>query len=452
MNRQTLMHDLTLMLLSLTSWEEGKGDVAFQRAWKGYDFDVLDELRDEGFVAGKETAKSVAITSDGINYANELFERYGIALDPEPQPQRFFRLRLSFRFTDLTCMRTIMVPEHTTFEDFHTMIQACLNWKNYHLYDFALKSEGKELFIAWPDYETGEDPRPVLWTPREQLPQWINSATTYLDDYLPKTKKMLYSYDYGDGWEIDIELINRGEKLASDVPVCWEGSGEAPPEDVGGEGGFIDFLDAFSNPTNPEYRDALLWGVMQGFERFSTKAANKRLARWQEWERCDINEMPMEAQLKAFGKIISKPKQRIDTQAVLKRLARFEANLKACGLSAKTVRTHMDNVAFFSVEYLAEQRGLSIEEGVDEIAEFMDHYLIRKNAWTSKTFMKSMATSIKKLYQYLADTGEISKQRNQEVRDLIRDNLADWIADFEAFEKESLLNAFEFRLIPGGNQ
>ena len=66
MNRDTVK-DLTLMLMYLTSWEESlvpglrkKPDRAgiYPKArfcWKGYDFDILNELTDEGLVnAGAE--------------------------------------------------------------------------------------------------------------------------------------------------------------------------------------------------------------------------------------------------------------------------------------------------------------------------------------------------------------------------------------------------------------
>ena len=39
--------ELTLLLLYLTSWTEKEPYGEFQRAWKGYDFDILNEL-DEG--------------------------------------------------------------------------------------------------------------------------------------------------------------------------------------------------------------------------------------------------------------------------------------------------------------------------------------------------------------------------------------------------------------------
>jgi len=58
-NDQTIK-DLTLMLLYLTSWTE-KAPYDYQRSWKGYDFDTLNELADEGSISDSKRAKSVVI-------------------------------------------------------------------------------------------------------------------------------------------------------------------------------------------------------------------------------------------------------------------------------------------------------------------------------------------------------------------------------------------------------
>ena len=107
MNRQAIMHDLTLMLLSISSWEEEFAGFTQRRSWKGYNFDTLDLLTDEGLISGGRRYKSVVLSDAGIQLAEELFAQYGIALDPNPEEQRFFRFLLSFNFLELTCSRTL---------------------------------------------------------------------------------------------------------------------------------------------------------------------------------------------------------------------------------------------------------------------------------------------------------------------------------------------------------
>ena len=71
--------ELTLVLLYLNSFDEGGS----QRSWKGYDFDGLNKLADEGYVSEGRRAKSVILFNDGIEKAKTLCAKYGIQLSEE---------------------------------------------------------------------------------------------------------------------------------------------------------------------------------------------------------------------------------------------------------------------------------------------------------------------------------------------------------------------------------
>ena len=473
MDRSSLMHDLTLMLASLSSWTEGKGSLAHTVAWKGYDLDTLDTLQEDGYLQFGGRSKTLTLTEDGIRHARELLDAYGISLDPDPQPQRFFRLHSRFEFSSLCCMRTLLVPMHTSFEDFHTQIQACLNWMNYHLYDFRLTSNGENLFIAWPDYETGGDPRDEWQMPGKTQPRWLNAATTYLDDLLPQTREMVYSYDYGDGWEIRITVLNQKESFASDVPFCWDGDGDAPPEDVGGEGGFERFLQALDNPSHEDYERLRNWGEGQGFERFSKRAANKRLAHWQDWARADVSSMPRTAQLAAFGKVLVPPATSERAQATGftvipggsmdygagaasdsllsafkdggrskedkdASLAVFATYLRGRGLKEKTIENHLFNVEFYLDTYLARMGNASVREGIDLLEGFLGNFFIHDCMWSSKASIKSTAASIKKFYRCMAWQGVVTREQYRALCAQIKERQPDWIAELEAWERGDL--------------
>ena len=49
--------------------------------WKGYDFDILSELTDEGLVNAGGRRKSAAFNAEGEEKARELLKAYGIELD-----------------------------------------------------------------------------------------------------------------------------------------------------------------------------------------------------------------------------------------------------------------------------------------------------------------------------------------------------------------------------------
>ena len=87
-------------------------------------------------------------------------------------------------------------------------------------------------------------------------------------------------------------------------------------------------------------------------------------------------------------------------------LKMFEEDMS--GLSAKTIRRHLNNADFFINGYLLLNEPLTMEEGLSSVWGFLaDHYL-RKCAGTEGT-RKEMAASIKKFYRCMKDHGKISE-------------------------------------------
>ncbi len=73
----SLLEELTLLVLYLASWEEKlpAGDTV-RRAWKGHVFKVLDRLQERGWIHQSRKAKSLYLTDEGVALATELEERY----------------------------------------------------------------------------------------------------------------------------------------------------------------------------------------------------------------------------------------------------------------------------------------------------------------------------------------------------------------------------------------
>ena len=68
--------ELTLLLIYLTSWQEDSVLTKVQRSWKGYPFEVLDELNVEGYINGRKHTKSVYLTKEGLSKVKELMKKY----------------------------------------------------------------------------------------------------------------------------------------------------------------------------------------------------------------------------------------------------------------------------------------------------------------------------------------------------------------------------------------
>lgn len=77
------MRELTLMLLYLSRFAQGEkfSEATDFYAWKGYDFDILNELDDADYIRQgnrPSRSKSVYITESGVERARELLAKYSI--------------------------------------------------------------------------------------------------------------------------------------------------------------------------------------------------------------------------------------------------------------------------------------------------------------------------------------------------------------------------------------
>lgn len=193
-----------------------------------------------------------------------------------PRPAWPIRLRLDFRFSELTCTRTLVVRANTTLDDLHTMIQACGNWTNSHLYRFELVWDSK-LARAEPAWQSDEMGSGLPGT-------CLDSSKVYLIDAVTDLPSMNYCYDYGDGWEVNVLFLGHdyGPEPAH-MPICVAGQGAWPPDDVGGEGGFVELLRVLDDPSDPEHESMREWALYQGYERYSRDRCNSRLRHWEDF-------------------------------------------------------------------------------------------------------------------------------------------------------------------------
>jgi len=73
---QEQLEDLTLLMIFLQSWKEKLFDgTEILRAWKGYDFNVLNKLNDKEFVNDKPGNKSLYLTEKGIKKSKEILSK-----------------------------------------------------------------------------------------------------------------------------------------------------------------------------------------------------------------------------------------------------------------------------------------------------------------------------------------------------------------------------------------
>jgi hypothetical protein len=63
-------------------------------------------------------------------------------------------------------------------------------------------------------------------------------------------KHIEYLYDFGDYWEHSVKIVKEKKDERLLHPICIEGEGTCPPEDVGGIHGFEEFKEIMNDKDN----------------------------------------------------------------------------------------------------------------------------------------------------------------------------------------------------------
>ncbi|ALX50118.1 plasmid pRiA4b ORF-3 family protein [Lentibacillus amyloliquefaciens] len=179
--------------------------------------------------------------------------------------------------------RRLIVPLNRTFRQLHKILQTAFGWWDYHLHEFfvfdnhgtnvslsnnhpGLMADGTKAIVNLVDNEEAFDYS-------DEIPMKLETGTK-LTDYLPEAKQLIYVYDLGDDWRHRIEVTDVIENYTSNYPVCLDGEGDAPPEDVGGEGGYLKFLEIMDDPNHPEHDDMKQWARSQLYTSFDLTRVN----------------------------------------------------------------------------------------------------------------------------------------------------------------------------------
>jgi hypothetical protein len=154
-----------------------------------------------------------------------------------------------------------------TLAQLHDVLQIAMGWEKSHMHQFRV---GQRRF---------GQPEPS--DPFTRRPRVESERTAHMSSVLREPgAKMIYLYDFGDGWEHDIVL----EKcLPGDLhftcSVCTGGEQACPPEDCGGIPGYYDLVEAINNPDDESLNEMREW-VGDDFDprAFSIDEVNRLLS------------------------------------------------------------------------------------------------------------------------------------------------------------------------------
>jgi hypothetical protein len=185
---------------------------------------------------------------------------------PSSDPVCIYQLHIELQDIAPAIWRRLLVPGGIKLDALHRVLQAAMGWTDSHLHSFAIA--GKKYGIPDPDW-------PEMKLVDERRTMLASCLSASVTDFT-------YEYDFGDRWEhtIRVERTLPIEDTRS-YPLCIAGANACPPEDVGGTPGYLDFLQAITDPLHPEHADMLRWcgGAFdpRGFDLNSVNAALRRL-------------------------------------------------------------------------------------------------------------------------------------------------------------------------------
>ncbi|WP_443701900.1 plasmid pRiA4b ORF-3 family protein [Prevotella sp.] len=217
------------------------------------EYNSLEELLD----GMKEKEENDGMQNDSMNDYNDFFwdddEDYfwdDIFITSQKNVD-MFTLNVTLNNAPLEIMRQIEVPSNIRLDALAEILTIAMGWEGSHLNQF--KDNGK--FYEETSYE---DDAFYKECGRKKFGQHEYSLRDLLNR---KGNKILWEYDFGDGWEHSVTLESRRKK-----PACEEyavrllkGKNACPPEDVGGVYGYEHLLEVLDNPKSPEYMMMKNW-------------------------------------------------------------------------------------------------------------------------------------------------------------------------------------------------
>ena len=237
-----------------------------------------------------------------------------------------YQIRVTLDGSKPPIWRKLAVPSSIVLGELHEVIQIAMGWTNSHMHQFILRGKkpkprplpprtrGTSVaeVIDLPDGRKGcvlstrpagnDEPE----TPAKADTSWPGTSDRYfltkvtpwgeptelegedeeavtLGEVCPKVKsKLIYEYDFGDGWEHTIEV----QKIIDpepgvEYPVCLGGKKACPPEDCGGIWGYYHLLETITDPDADDHEDMVEWlGVDFDPDAFDLEEANTILMEW----------------------------------------------------------------------------------------------------------------------------------------------------------------------------
>ena len=178
---------------------------------------------------------------------------------------KIYELYVELEYIEPLIWRRLLVPTSITLPKLHDLLQLAMGWTNSHLHSFTF---GKKSY-GMADVDDFEELNML-----DERKQTLEGALG------ESAGEFHYEYDFGDSWRhrIAVKPLTRPHPEWH-YPLCTGGARAAPPDDVGGPGGYEEFLAAIKDPKHEEHENLLIWiGGAFDPEGFDLNAINRMLS------------------------------------------------------------------------------------------------------------------------------------------------------------------------------
>ena len=161
--------------------------------------------------------------------------------------------------------RRVLISVDIELKQLHDIIQILFGWKGYHMHQY-IKTKDSDGNMMYFDSDPPFSGRDYFLTEGIDIESFLLYG------------KVEYVYDMGDYWEHKITLVNSHQNVIGDQNVtCIGGVHDTPPEDIGGVGGYIYFLEVMADKTHPEYEQLKSWSNLTKTAKFNQQKINNSL-------------------------------------------------------------------------------------------------------------------------------------------------------------------------------
>jgi hypothetical protein len=166
--------------------------------------------------------------------------------------------------------RMVQVKPEMPLAFFHRLIQKVMGWQDLHLHHFI---KGDTFYAPRLDDDDGYNTMKLDY-----------SELTIKDILTKQHDRIVYEYDFGDGWQHEIWLEKKVTTGKKEHPVCLKGRMKCPPEDCGGVSDYMDLLEELNKRDAAERKLYLENRFMDDFdpEQFDKDEINNQLKEWEE--------------------------------------------------------------------------------------------------------------------------------------------------------------------------